>query len=165
MDHSSCVPGSTRNVCFGSRILPLIRVPGPTYSTQCLRSRVPCITRKSLGFHIQGPKFRVQGLTHDMGPKSRSQVPPKVPGLGSHVWDMLFLRAPTHLKFHPEVKFSILTQVEKNCCHTWVSARHETNVFLLHFIPEWNYICKDLRHILQKCFTEKARFACSYRII
>ena len=27
--------------------------------------------------------------------------------------------------------------------------------FLFHFIPGWKYICKDLRHILQKCYMKK----------
>ena len=65
------------------------------------------------------------------------------------------LRAPPHVKFHFGVKISISTRVEKNWCHTWVSTWGKTNIFLLHFTPGWKHICKDLRHILQKCFTEK----------
>ena len=75
------------------------------------------------------------------------------------------LRALSHMKLHHGVKFLISTRVEKNWCHTWVSTQGKTNIFLLHFTPGWNYICKDLQHILQKCYTEKARFICSYRII
>ena len=35
------------------------------------------------------------------------------------------------------------------------------NVFSLYFTQGWNYICKDLRCILQNCFAEKACFVCS----
>ena len=65
------------------------------------------------------------------------------------------VRAPTHVKFRPGVKFSISTRAEKNWCHTWASTRDETNIFLLHFTPGWKYVCKDLRRILEKCFMEK----------
>ena len=30
------------------------------------------------------------------------------------------------------------------------------NIYLAHFTLRWKYICKDLRHFLQKYFTEKA---------
>ena len=38
---------------------------------------------------VLNPKFRVLGPTSDMGLGSRSWVPPKVPGIGSHFSDML----------------------------------------------------------------------------
>ena len=44
---------------------------------------------------------------------------------------------------------------------TWVSALGEMNIFSLYFTQGWNYICKDLRCILQNCFAEKACFVCS----
>ena len=70
------------------------------------------------------------------------------------IW-MKRLRAPSHMKFCPGVKFSISTQVEKNWCHTWVSTWGQMNIFLLQFTLAWKYICKNLQHILQKCFLEK----------
>ena len=70
-------------------------------------------------------------------------------------WFHLGLRAPSHVKFCPCVKFPILIRVEKNWCHTWVSTRGQINIFILHFTLGWKYICKGLRHILQKCFMEK----------
>ena len=73
-------------------------------------------------------------------------------------WFHLGLRAPSHVKFHLG---KISTRVEKNWCHTWVSTRGKRNSFLLHFTPGWKYVCKNLRHILQKCYTEKVLFVCS----
>ena len=64
------------------------------------------------------------------------------------------LRALSHMKFHPGVKFSISTRTEKNWCQTWVSTRGETNIYSFRFTLRWKYICKDLQHILQKDFTE-----------
>ena len=48
------------------------------------------------------------------------------------------IRAPSQVKFH-----------------TPVSTRGEANIFVLHFTQGSKYIYKDLRHILQKFFTEK----------
>ena len=80
------------------------------------------------------------------------------------IFSLYGLRALSHVKFRPE-KFSISTQGKKNCFHTLVSILGKTNIFLLLVTPGWNHICKDLRHILQNCLTEKACFVCSYRII
>ena len=43
----------------------------------------------------------------------------------------------------------------KNWCHTWVSTRGETNIFLLHVTSGWNYIFKDLQRILQNVLRKK----------
>ena len=45
----------------------------------------------------------------------------------------------------------------KSLKNSWVSTRGKTNIFLLHAIPGWKYICKYLMHNLQKSITEKAR--------
>ena len=31
LNHSSCAPGLTRDVCFGSRISPIISIPDPSF--------------------------------------------------------------------------------------------------------------------------------------
>ena len=44
LDHGFCVPGliedGSGQVCFGSRVSPIIRIPGPTFSLLCLESHV-----------------------------------------------------------------------------------------------------------------------------
>ena len=41
LDHSSWVPGSARDDCFGSQVSPIIRAPGPTFKAPSLESRFP----------------------------------------------------------------------------------------------------------------------------
>ena len=38
LNHSSCAPGSTRDVCFGSWVSPIISVPGTSFSVLGLGS-------------------------------------------------------------------------------------------------------------------------------
>lgn len=102
------LPSSTRDVCFASRVSPIIRVPGPTFSHLGLGSCVSCIISVpdigsqippldcqvlgpgshplveflvlSLGSHLQGPGSWVLGLIHKMGLVSHISDPTKSPG-------------------------------------------------------------------------------------
>ena len=112
MDHSSCVPGWTRDVYFVSRVSPIINVQGPFFSVLGLGPRLLCKIRVP----VLGPSVRVPVLgpgshLYRLGPGSwvtplgfrvsgpgshpldGSPVPPKVPGLGSYFSNMLLLKA------------------------------------------------------------------------
>ena len=108
MNHSFCVLGLTRDVCFGSRASPIISVPDPSFSVLGLGSYVPCKISVSglrswvpplgsqvsgprshlpvgsrvsgLGSHLHGPESQILGLTHKMGPGSRVLNLTKSPG-------------------------------------------------------------------------------------
>ena len=114
LNHRTCAPGSTRDVCFGSQVSPIISVPDASFSilglglqVQCkisvpdFRSQVPLLgTRVSPVIWVPGLGSRVPVFgSRASGPESHpqdgsrvsglgSRVPPKVPGLGSHFWNM-----------------------------------------------------------------------------
>ena len=96
---SSC---RTRDVCFGSRVSPIISFADPYFSILAFGTQVPCkISVPYLGswvspliswVSVPSPTyklvtgFRVPGLTHRQGPGSRVSDPTKSPGF----WVLLF---------------------------------------------------------------------------
>ena len=80
MNHSSCVPGLARNVCFGSWVSRIVSVPYPSFSVLGLGSKVPCKTS------VLGPGPLVPPLGSQVsGPGSHLCVGSRVPPLGSRV--------------------------------------------------------------------------------
>ena len=71
---------------------------------------------------------------------------------------LLKFRAPSHVRFRPEVKFSISTWVEINWCYTWVSIRGKTNIFFTSFAPQGQNIFTKICSIFYKNVLWKKTF-------
>ena len=72
------------------------------------------------------------------------------------LWKFVDIEHHYMWNFTPGWNFKISIHTEKNWCYTWVLTQGKMNIYLFHFTLGWKYICKDLRHFLQKYFTEKA---------
>ena len=104
-NHSYCAPGSTRDVCFGTRVSATITVPDPSFSILDLGSQVPCKISVSnfrskvplLGSQVSTsrPHLRVGSVpglgswvpplgSPVSGPRSHSQDGSRVSSLGSY---------------------------------------------------------------------------------